>query len=177
MTRKLTKREQAIAVVCFIFIIVYMVYIGVYRPLNSKVAQINAQIISQETKLKKNLKIIKEAQGLEDEYKAYLGNFAQSKPNEQVMSSILSEIEGSANKLGLRISDLKPKRVQKNDYYNQFSVSLTIDSHFEDIIYFLYTLQNEPYNFNVDEIRFDQGARSKGNMKSNVVLSKILIPS
>ncbi|MBF0384390.1 MAG: type 4a pilus biogenesis protein PilO [Candidatus Omnitrophica bacterium] len=176
IVRKFTKREQYIAFFCALTGFVYLGYLGAYIPFKNEIEAIDAKISTAEAKFNKNRETIKEAEELEAQYKTYISKFAQTKTNEQEMSSLLEEIEEVANKLGLKISDLKPKKVQKEEYYNRFSVTLAIDSQLVDIIHFIYTLENKPYNFSIDEIRFDQATRAKSSVKSNLVLSKILIP-
>jgi len=177
MIKRLTKREQKIFIVTLVLILGYIGNNLLVKPLKEKILSLDQAIVAEEIRLKKNQRIIGQAKALSEDYNAYLNNFKQSKTNEQVMSSILSEIEEVAGELELRISDLKPKRVKRGEYYNRFSVSLTIDSDFVDIIHFLYILQKQPHLFDVEEVRFDKGSRRRSStMKTQLVLGKMLIP-
>ena len=75
----------------------------------------------------------------------YEQKFKQSASNEGTMSSILSEIEAAAADLKLQIANLTPKRVKETNFSNRFSVSLSIDGDFMDILQFLHRLQGEPH--------------------------------
>lgn len=177
MIKRLTQREQAIALVTVILLGILVSYYVVIKPLHEKKFLLEKKMTEQHKQLKKNLKLIQEAEELKKEYTPYLEKFKQQKPNEQVMSGILSEIEAAAAGLDLQISDLKPKRVKEEGEYNQFSVSLTIDSSFVNIVHFLHILQSEPHLFEVEEVEFDKGSQRKSEtMKTRLVLTRVLIP-
>ncbi len=93
------------------------------------------------------------------------------------MSSILSEIEETAGQLKLKISDLKPTRVKREEYNNRFSVTLTIDSKLVDIMHFLHLLQQTPHLFQIQEVYFEKSAMQDGSsLRTQLVLEKIYIP-
>ena len=176
-TRRLTDREGRIAILCAIIILSYLSYNLVIKPLKDKSENLDTQIETAINQLKKNMTLLEKTGGINNDYNEYQNNFRQTKSNEQVMSSILNEIEKVAAELKLKISDLKPKRVKKEEYFNHFSVSLTIDSDFKDIVQFLYILQRDPHLFKVEELRFDKTTqRNTTAIKTTLVLDKILIP-
>ena len=174
--RRFTKREQSIFILCLLLgFICFMIY-GVIKPFNEKKNNLQAETHSKAQLLRKYQRTIQEAKILEQENQARLNNFQQNGSNEQVMSQILSEIERQAGGLGLKISDLKPRRVKKEAYSNRFSVSLSMDSTMEGMLKFLYTLQNEPHLFEVDEFSIDKGMQGQGmTVKVSLVLSKFFI--
>lgn len=177
MIKRLTPREQVIAVMCLLAVSVYLAYYFVAIPLKDKVSYLEQKIEAEEKKYNKNIKLTHKAKALEGEFKEFSLKFKQDKANEQVMSSILSEIEQVAGDLKLHISDLKPKVVNRQEFYNRFSVSLTIESQFVPIIHFLFMVQNDPHFFSVEELRFDNGLqRENQNIRTTLVLSKIFVP-
>lgn len=177
MARRLTRREQKIMVICFTLVLVYGGYNGIYKPFMEKAAQLDADIIRQQSRLSKETRSLRQSGEMQSAYENFRAQFKQDKTNEQVMSAILSEIEEVASELDLRISDLKPKRVQNENFYNRFSVSLTIDSDFPKVMEFLYYLQKDPHLFDVEEVRFDKGSRRRSSeIKTSLVLGRILVP-
>ncbi len=177
MIKRLTKREQIISVILVFVVLFYGGWQGLVKPLEEKIKSIDDKIEKRKKFLNENMKVVKKGKKREEQYNYYVSKFKQTQSKEQVMSSILSEIEGVARSLNLRISDLKPQKVQENVYYNRFSVSLTIDSELSEIVHFIYELQNQTHLFNVDEVRIDKGARrNTSTIKTNLVLSKIFIP-
>jgi len=177
MVRRLSPREKKIFVACVIMIFAYFGYHALIRPLKERIAVIDGKIESQQRKITAHLRIIKKAEAMEKTYAEIISRYKQDKSNDQVMTAIFTEVEQAAGELGLRISDLKPQRVKKGDNYNRFSVSLTINSEFIEIMEFLHKLQEEPHSFYVDEARFDKsGKRDSTELKTRLVLSKVLIP-
>ena len=175
--RRLNKREQAIFVICVLLLSIFVIFNGFMKPLQAKKGFVEEKIAAQKIRLTKNMKAIKEGSALSETYNAYINQYKQAQSNEQVMSALLAEIEEVARELGLNISDLKPNKVRKGEYYNQFSVSVTLDNQFEQIMNLLYTLQSAPHLFDVDEARFDKSSnRNEANLRANIVFSKILIP-
>ena len=92
------------------------------------------------------------------------------------MAAILSEIESVANQIKLRIDDMKPQKIKKVGFQNNFPVSLAVDGTLSSIIQFLYTLQNSPHYFDIDELYFEKGAMRTSQVKCRLILSKTLIP-
>ena len=175
--KRLTKREKKIFLACLIVIISYGCYMGLWKPLKDKIDSLDQKIQTQHRRLLKDLRVIQDAQNIETSYNTFHNNFKQEKTNEQIMSSILSEIEEVAGQLALRISDLKPMRVKNEEFFNRFSVSLTIDSDLPGIVHFLYLLQTQPHLFDVESVRFDKGPERKvASIKTHLTLSKIFIP-
>ena len=176
MIKRLTKREQQIFIFCVVLAAVYGVVYGLIKPLKSKAVSLDDDIMDAQKLFQKNARVVSRGKSLDGAYDFYLTRFKQSKPNDEVMTSVISEIQGLARELNLQISDLQPQRVKSDAYFNHFSVSLTIDSSFQDTLQFLYTLQKDPHYFRVDELNFDKGARTQDNaIKTRLVLSKVFI--
>ncbi len=178
MARQLTRRERRFLILCFLTVLAFASWKLVVTPFKEKNLALDNELEEKRKLLSKNTRLVRKADFTEKEYQAYFKKFQQTKTDDQVMSSMIAEIEKVAADLSLQISDLKPKRGKSGDYYSRFSVSLTMDSDLSEIVHFLYILQQEPYLYNVDEFRFDKGAQRKSStIKSQIVLSKTLVPS
>ena len=176
MAKQLNQREKNTAIVTFLAVLIYGGYTFVYQPLKSELESMDQQISIQQEKKENNLVKIKEGQGLEEKYKSYIEEYKQSGTNEQVMSSLISEIENVAGQLNLHISDLKPQRVAKEEYWNNFSISVTLESSLSDAMHFLYILQDNKHLFRVEELRLEQARREEKQMRTSLVVSRILVP-
>jgi len=175
--RKFSQRENRIFMLTITVVLLYATYNGMFKPFKQKMISAKLQTESLERQYSKNLRIIRKAKMITQEYDAYLEEFKQTATNEEVMSSIISEIEATAANLSIQISDLKPMRVKALDFYNHFSVSLKINSELVDIIEFLYVLQDQPHLFDIEELRFVKRTRRKGAVvMTNLVLTKTLVP-
>ncbi len=174
--RHLTKREKNILRVCVALAIVYAGYHGAVNPFKDQMSVMDEKIDAQQKQLNENLRLIRRAGALKNRYQFYLQRFKQDKGNEQLVSLILEEIERAADDLNLRIANLKPEGVKKEEFFNRFSVSLTIESDFAGIIHFLHILQGEPHLFSVEQMRLEKGVqRNSPTIKSQITLGKIFI--
>ena len=177
MNKRLTVRERNILMACGILCFFYVFLLMVMNPFQEKLDSIDESIALKEKQLIKNLRVIGQAGALEQKYKEFLSQFKQTGTNEQVMSSILSEIDAVADSLQMHILDLKPQSVVKSGYKSEFPVNLTIESEFADIIKFIYLLQSPPHFFDVEEVHFEKNPNfNSGAIKTSLILSKTLIP-
>ncbi|MBI5416034.1 MAG: type 4a pilus biogenesis protein PilO, partial [Candidatus Omnitrophica bacterium] len=157
MIRRLTKRERVIFILCVIMAGIYIGYNLVVRPVREAFLRLDRDIGAGQRRLAKSFLEIRKSVSLDKVFQFYEQKFKQSRSNEETMASILAEIEGVSVPLHLQIANLSPKRVREGEFYNRFSVSLTIDGNFVDILEFLHILQSEPHLFDVEEARFDKG--------------------
>ncbi len=177
MTPRLSGRERTIFIVCLAVICVYFIYIFFYQPFVEHRTDLATQIEAAQREFIKNSKFISSSQAYKAEYEIYLEKFKQRGSDEEVMSSIVSEIEQIAARFNIRIAEVKPQKVKRGDFYNDFSVNLDIDARLNDVIRFLYVLQSDPHFFGVDEFRFNKNFPQNVNLQSQLAVSKTLFPA
>ena len=174
--RQMSKREQGIFIITLLAGLSYFVVYGVVKPFGEKKEALVAQIEAKQSVLDKYVKTIQRAKALEKENEVLFAQFKQPGANEQVMSQLLSEIESKSAELGLRISELKPRRVKKEDAFNRFSVSLSLECSLVNMLQLLYALQKDPHFFKIDEFVIEKGLqRQADTVKVHLVLSKMFI--
>ncbi|GEM_PF-1075173 len=174
--RPLSSREGVILAVCLVMGFTYFSYRFVFQAMRDRLEEAQNKITVSQKRLNNDLKILRQEAAVEKEYEKYLEDVRQDATEEQEMASMLSEIESVANTIGLHVSDMKPKRVRRVDFYNQFSAALTIEGELSSILEFLYVLQGAPHSFKVDELYLERGIARSAQIKSRISLSKILIP-
>ncbi|MBN1869064.1 MAG: type II secretion system protein M [Candidatus Omnitrophica bacterium] len=177
MIRHLNKREKIIFGLTFAVVSLAVVYNGLILPLQEKKEWLDEKIAQQKERLIREREVIQRLKAVHAQYDAYLNHFGRNGTKEEITSSILSEIGGSARKQGLQVMDLKPGEVKGNGLDYQFSVSLTTNSDLRGIIRFLYLLQQKPHFFDVEELEFEKLSRTDESMiTTRLVLSKVFIP-
>ena len=174
--RRLTLREQQILAIAFFVAFAYFNVHFIFRPLKEKITALENNIRSTQKRFLKNKRIIKKEEAVESEYAKHALSLKQKASDEQEMASILSEVEAVANQLNMRIADMKPNKVKRVDFYNSFSVNLTIEGELATTTHFLYALQNTPHLFKVDEIYFERSSFRASELRCRLILSKALIP-
>lgn len=172
----LSDRERNLFAVVVVLAAVYVSYQFFVVPMREREQSAEEQIQANQQLLNEKRRIIARGVAKTTNYEYYQNLFRQKGRNEQVMSSILKDIEEVARNYDIRIASLKPQRVNEEPLYNEFSVSLNITTSFENSVNFLYQLQKRPYLFTVNEFYYDKKARQSDEINVRLILSKVLIP-
>ena len=174
--RQVSQREQALFIVCIGAIAIYVGYQFVFKALRSRLESLDRTIAAAERRLETQINILRQETMVTRHYDQRVSSRAQQSSDENEMASIVSEIGSVAAVVNLRVADLKPQRVRKVDFYNEFSVSLAVDGELLTILEFLHALQGDPHRFSIDEINLDKGSARTAEIRCRLVASKILIP-
>lgn len=176
MIKRLTSREQKILIAC-LSTVVFCIFVNfVVLPINEKARAIRKEIEAYQKQSEIDFRILQKAENYDGRYGIYLRQFRQPGTSEKTFAVMLSEIERVGGKYEIRITSLEPKGNKSTKQSNQFSISLAATSKLTDIIHFLYTLQQPPYLFDVNEVEFEKLAREKeGVITMQCILSKPFI--
>ena len=71
---------------------------------------------------------------------------------------------------------MKPQGAQKENFYNKFSVGLTMDGSLKEILQFIHSLQGPSHHLTVSELHFEKAVQTPNVLVAKLVLSRILIP-
>jgi len=176
MSQFLNNREQKIFVICLVVVFLAVFYNGLFVPMQREVNSLHQEITLEKKQLDRSFRVIQKAANLNAQYDRYFKHFGKTGTGEEVASSILSDIEKIARKHELHIAELKPQKIKHNELDDRFSVHLTMNSELVDVVRFLYTLQQVPYLFDVEEVEFKKSARRKqGKIITRLVLGKNFI--
>jgi len=174
--RTLTKRENQILSACVVLLAVYVGYNFVYKSFQEKFDTFEERVEAQKLRLIKNQKLLSKQEILDAQYEQLAQRLRQERSDEQEMTLILSEIESVANQIGMRVTDMKPQRVRKVDFYNQFTINLTTDGQLPAILNFIYLLETKPHHFDILEMRLERSSSGSNQLRSLLTLSRILVP-
>jgi Tfp pilus assembly protein PilO len=172
----ISAREKGLIWMLGILTAGYLGFEGFYKPLNRRSTDLEKRIALTQKKLRKNLLKIQHGQRLEGNGQAIMEQFQQKGSDEQEMSTILSEIEAVADTLNLKISDQKPQKTHRVDFYNVFAVTLTVDGGLTDILHFIYTVQEKPHMFDIDEMQITKRSHNSPEVMCRLDLSRQRIP-
>jgi Tfp pilus assembly protein PilO len=174
---RLTGREQKIFAVCVILGVIYLGFNFIYKPMTGGKNILQQKIEKAQKKFIKGQHVLAEAKAVTDIYNQYVGELKQTEGNEQTESRLISDIEKEASLVGLTISDLKPKPVKQEKNFNYFSVSLSMEGPWTDILKLIHALQSRPYIYKVEEMNLDRASqRNSTSVRASFVLGKAYIP-
>lgn len=174
--KNLSGREKFFITITILLVVGYVLVFVVFRVWTEQVEELDQRINAQKTKLARELKMIDSGKNMDRQFAANWEKFRISKSPQQVMSSILSQVEEIAGELKLKILELKPNTPQKEADLRLFSVNLMVEGSFKDIVKFVYMLQKDPYFFDVKQFRFDRDASSsESEISTRLVLEKMFV--
>ncbi|MFC1593923.1 type 4a pilus biogenesis protein PilO [Candidatus Omnitrophota bacterium] len=176
ITLHLSKRERNAILVGIVFVLCIVLYTFVIEPLVTRFQDMRQKITVKELKVRKNLKILKNKDNIEAEYQKFADYMKQKTSDEQEMATLLSDVESAAQKLDIRITDMKPRKTKMVDFYKTLAVELEAEGQLEQITEFIHAVQNLPYLLSVDRLRLERRSARKQTLRSHLLIGKILIP-
>ncbi len=177
MFPRLSKRESQIFVLCVLMALIFVGFQFIYRPIRSQENLVDQRINVTKKKIKKNIIILKDEKSVNVVYEEYLKVFGQKLSDQQQTNQVFSQIEAAAKKAEIKIINMKPQRIREEDLFRKFSVSVQAQGTMQLIMKFIYLLEQEPYHFQIEEIRFEKRSIRSEDIRCEIIASRILIDS
>lgn len=173
--RRLNPREKFFAAIIIFLLFVWLLGNVILQPALRISSYMTSEVQSTQGRLNKDRHLIAEGPVMEGEYAAYLAFFRQTQGDEATMSLLLSQIESTAGQIHLPVLEIKPQKVKQMDFYNDFSINLTIEEEFDKVFHFLYDIQNAPFLFNVEELHLEKTPLKENFIKCTLTLNRRLL--
>jgi len=174
--RPFSNREKMIFILCLLMLGAYAIYYLGYKHMKEEIALQQKRILQSERDLKKYNQILQSESAVQEKLNHYKESFKQQSSDEGEMTKILSDIEAVAQKVSIKIINMEPERIKKQDFYNYFSVNVQGQGSLKKICEFLYALEAKPYLFHIDEMRIEKYSVQAGDLKCQFTISRFLIP-
>ena len=175
LPRRINRREKLFALIVGLGLVGWLMENVIYQPAVRLSSSWAAKIQLNKGRLTKNRRLIVEGPAIDREYAAYLPFFRQTQGDEATMSLLLSQIESTASRIPLPVLEIKPQKVKGQDFYNDFSINLTLEEEFNKVYRFLYDIQNAPFLFNVEELHLEKDPLRENFIRCTVTLNKRLL--
>lgn len=172
---RLSKKEKTLFYCAVFFVSLVLLDRLVINPIVSKMASLDKQIKKVQTNLKKDLHILAQAQrttALKNKYASYLTSV---KSEDEETISFLKEAEKLANKNSVSLIDLKAAGVSKEGDSSKFLVNLICEATMEQLVNFLYGVENSDKLMSVDKLQFSPKSKESNLVQCNIVISKIIL--
>jgi len=173
---RLSKRERRAVYISIALVVCVFFDRAVFRPVTRKIESSNGEITIQEKKLEKSLQILAEESSITTEYNKFTQNIKQALSDEETTAALLSSIEKMASSVSVTLVDMKPTAVEKTEFYKKYSVKLEVDAKMNNLVDFIYQLENFPQLLRVSEFRITP-EKKDAFLKTFMTVSEILIPS
>ena len=99
------------------------------------------------------MQILAEEDSLTSEYKKFTQNIKQTQSDEETIATLLGSIEKMASSVSVLLVDMKPSVVEKSEFYKKYSVKIEVDAKMNNLVDFIYQLENSPQLLRVAEFR------------------------
>jgi len=151
---KITGRQKILIYITSGIVGVFLMERFFFANLRSKAKELNRQIKVEEANLKIGLEIQKRKERATEDYQDYRSFIsAAEKPEKELFTGFLREIEDLAQKAGLSVLNLTPKNEPQNlKDYKKYTAELRAEASLENLIKFLENLQNNSLLIKLDKL-------------------------
>ena len=170
---KLNQKEKALLFIVIGLIVIWIVYSLIIEPVYNKWVNLGKKVEISKIELKKGIKILKQRDYVRKEYDKYSANFMAKQSDEEEMALILNEIETQARKSYVRIVNMKPRRVARNEFHRTFYIDLDTEATMRNILQFIKNLKDSKLCLSVEQLTLNSRARDPSILVGKMSISRL----
>ena len=173
---KLTDKEKTLAGVSVLFVVLAVMDRLVLGPILSQMRLMDTEIDAKSQLIQRNVRILSFKEDISSEYAKYTDYFdSQAKTQEEIISSLLKEVEFLAKQKSINISNISPGDVTDNRLYQEYKTSVDCEGKLADILGFINLLEESNYLFQVRQYSLVPKSKGSEIMKCSIALTRIFI--
>lgn len=170
-----SEREKRVFVLSCLTLLIFIVYRGVYVPLKNIEESTQDKILTLEKQLNKAQQTINKSKPFEQDYPEASVCFKQTIPDKEQINFIDAEIKKLAQENELVLKSTPPVKSKTTPLGNNFSQNISLTGTFENILEFLYNLQNCPHLYTINELQIKKSQNAESRIDCKLILTKSLI--
>lgn len=170
--RKLTKREQLILYATLIFLGFILLGIGLIRPILIKVKEVNQKIDTKTKLLKRYMGIMNNKDQILSLYNSYRDILITEQTSEEIVASLFSSIENSAQRFNITIERIRPRFVGVKKSYKEVILEVELKGKLASVFQFIVYLEKTSLSVRITSLRIIPGTDSS-SLRCRVTLSKL----
>lgn len=170
-----TPHEKRIFILGCLSLLLFLFYQGIYTPLKKADSALGDKILLLKKQLNKNLNTISQNKGYDQDYPLALSCYKQTSPDKEQLGLISRELEDLAQDKELQIKTNLPLKSKSTNTTNSFSINISLTGKLNDILEFIYTLQNCPHLYAINEFILDKKSNETSRVQCKLLLTKELI--
>lgn len=176
MIYRISKKEKYLLYIAIVCVGCAVLNRIVLRPLMGKSANFNRQIQLKRRMLENSLRLLSQKEDIQKESGKF-ANFAKQRfSEEEETASFLDEIEEIAKKSQVLLVDLRPYSAERVDFYIDYKIELEAESDMNQLITFIYNLQNSENILRVQKFHISPKADNPSILRTHLTIIKVLIP-
>lgn len=173
---RLSKREKVIFYGALLFVLLTMVDRLIVSPIFLKLKSLDTQIIEMNRTIQTNIGLLARKEKIIAETKKYAELLSAVESKEELVTFLLKEIEGLANKSGVYIIDIKPAGSKESGDIREYMISLNCEAQMEQLIEFMYSVENSSQLLSIDKYQMSPKAKESSLARCSMAISKITLP-
>ena len=171
---KLSKNAKILILFVFLAIFLYINYVFIYQPRNSRIQQLDQQISTLQTKIEEGRKTAARLADLKKEYQELTKRLEFVEvllPKEKEIPEFLVLLEDTMEEFDINFTNFTPQNLtqEKDVIYARLPINMTFNANYFETIKFLDRLENFPRIVDVKDLRLNPTGEEAQNV--NVSMS------
>lgn len=173
---KLSAKERTIFYVAVFFLAVMLVDRVFIAPIFGKISALDEEIAQKRTDMRRDSKVVAQKERIAAEVARYSSYLGIAENEQESMTVLLKQLESFANKSKLYIVDMKPVGVkQEKDKTKRLQVNLSCEGLMEQVMEFMYTIENSPDLMVIEKYQISPKSRDTGIASCVMTVSRIAL--
>lgn len=170
---QLSKRERIILYAAFGIICASVIFKYIIEPVAIRSKNITKEIETKRLKIEKGERLSLSKEQIEKDFAEIAKNLRFEGSSQQLTSLLLNKIEKLAEESGVHITNIKPQKINKIDFYQKMSVEIKLDAAISQILKFLYDLESSQDLIKIERIQISTTTSGQQSLNAIVLVSKI----
>ena len=172
---RMSKKERNLFLIAIIFVGCAILYRTTLLPAIGNSAALNRRIQLKRRMIKDSLGLLNQKDNIQKESRKYASYAKQKLSEEEETAVLLKEIEDIARKSSVQLIDLKPYSQGKIDFYIEYRIEIETESNMNQLVAFIYNLQNSESLLKVVKFRINSKADKHDILKAYLTITKVFI--
>lgn len=172
--KNLSPRERAFVILAALILMIAAVDRLIAAPVRAEIKakqeQINARAVRLAT-FKSNIEELPEVRQAYEQYSDYLRRVGS---DEKELSIILGQIEEIAREADVSLLDTKTRATEDHQWYKMYNVEIEIESTPEELVGFLYLLNQNPRGLRVEKLQVTPRGASSLYIGSSMLITRMV---
>jgi len=169
---KLGKREKIFASIFGTFLVIFLLDKGLFSPFLNKLDVIRIQITTDEKRLSKLFYIDSQKANILKSFDESREFIKIGETEEDALAVIMKKLEEMAKSSEITLLNMKPEMSSEieEETYKVKKIDLNIEGPQNNIVKFVYSLENSPYPLSVKKLDFSIKDRDAGIMDADLAV-------
>ena len=172
---RMSKKEKKLFLIATICISLAIFSRVVLFPALGKSADLNHQIQLKKRMIENSLRLLNQKEEIQDESRKYARYLGKRLSEGEEIATLLKEIEDIAKKSQVLLIDLKPSSAERIDFYTEHKVEVETESDTNQLITFIYNLQNSESILRVQKFHISPKADNISIVKGYLTITKVFV--